>query len=238
MFLFRTSPRLEDCAFFGSLADCHCHILPGVDDGVGTPRESFLILEKYAALGISEVWFTPHIMEDVPNTTAALKQRFAELQSAYSGPIRLQLSAEYMLDHLFASRFDSNDLLPWGNGHDSVLVETSIFSAPQGFRTMLGKISAKGYNPVLAHPERYRYMDEDDYMQIRRQGVEMQLNLFSLVGMYGKDVQQKAETLLKKGLYSHLGTDLHSYNSLEWALKRRINRKTLELLNGLCTAKD
>ena len=47
--------------------DYHCHILPGVDDGFQDPEKSLEQLRIYEASGIREVWFTPHIMEDVPN---------------------------------------------------------------------------------------------------------------------------------------------------------------------------
>lgn len=80
--------------------DWHSHILPGVDDGVQTVEEALQILAEYERLGIREVWLTPHIMEDIPNTTALLRERFIELQALYIGPIILHLAAENMLDNL------------------------------------------------------------------------------------------------------------------------------------------
>ena len=47
--------------------DCHCHLLPGVDDGVRELHETLKILERWKSLGVKEVWLTPHIMEDIPN---------------------------------------------------------------------------------------------------------------------------------------------------------------------------
>ena len=96
--------------------DWHCHVLPGVDDGVRTMAEALEVLEEYGRRGVAEVWLTPHIMEDIPNTTAALRERFSELQAAYSGPVRLHLAAENMLDSLFEERLESGDLLPLGPG--------------------------------------------------------------------------------------------------------------------------
>ena len=84
MWPFRRRPTLEESGFFQGFTDWHSHILPGVDDGVQTLEESLRVLEEYERLGVREVWLTPHIMEDIPNTTAHLRQRFEELQAAYS----------------------------------------------------------------------------------------------------------------------------------------------------------
>ena len=95
------------------------------------------------------------IMEDMPNTTTHLWKRYAELQAAYSGRIKLHLASENMLDNLFEERLEKNDLLPLGESGDHLLVETSYFSPPMGLNNILLRIKAKGYYPILAHPERY-----------------------------------------------------------------------------------
>ena len=79
-----------------------------------TMEESLEILTKYDEWGVKEVWLTPHIMEDIPNTTDHLKERFKELQAAYKGNVLLRLASENMLDSLFEERLDKNDLLPIG----------------------------------------------------------------------------------------------------------------------------
>ena len=99
---------------FQGFTDWHSHILPGVDDGSANMEESLKILSGFEALGFSEVWLTPHIMEDFPNTTEELRSRFAELQESYNGPVKLHLASENMLDTLFAERLASRDFLPIG----------------------------------------------------------------------------------------------------------------------------
>lgn len=69
MWPFRKKQTLEEKGFFRGFIDWHCHILPAVDDGVQTMGEALQILEEYERLGVKEVWLTPHIMEDMPNTT-------------------------------------------------------------------------------------------------------------------------------------------------------------------------
>ena len=219
---------LAASGLFQGFTDCHCHILPGVDDGVGTMEESLAILSRYEQLGVCEVWLTPHIMEDMPNTTAALRQRFTELTAAYRGPVTLHLSAENMLDSVFNERFQADDLLPWGKEGNRLLVETSYYEAPANFHNMLQSIKSKGFFPILAHPERYRYMTPSDYRLLKEKGIELQLNLFSLFGMYSRRVKNNAEFLLEEGLYDYVATDLHAYDVLDSCLKEKISRKTIE----------
>lgn len=63
--------------------DWHCHILPGVDDGFQEVKKSLEMLCLYEGAGMRDVWFTPHIMEDVPNETTHLRQVFADFQKQY-----------------------------------------------------------------------------------------------------------------------------------------------------------
>ncbi|MDE7335811.1 MAG: capsular biosynthesis protein, partial [Muribaculaceae bacterium] len=110
-FLSKFFERSKSVSLDG-LTDWHSHILPGVDDGVETLEESLEILAGYEELGIRQVWLTPHIMEDLPNTPAKLRARFEQLCQAYSGPLKLHLAAENMIDNLFLQRLEADDLLP------------------------------------------------------------------------------------------------------------------------------
>ena len=101
--LFGRRRTLAEAGIFAGMTDWHSHILPGVDDGLESIGDSLEALREYEALGIREVWLTPHVMEDVPNTTEGLRERFAELRAAYGGPVELHLAAEYMMDSLFAA---------------------------------------------------------------------------------------------------------------------------------------
>lgn len=227
MWPFHKRVLLKDSGLLSGFTDCHSHILPGVDDGVETMDETLALLSRYEELGTGEVWLTPHIMEDVPNETATLRHRFSRLKAEYHGTIALRLSAEYMIDSLFHARLAGGDLLPWGKEQNRLLVETSCFGAPAGLHDLLREVASKGFYPMLAHPERYMYMSQSDYRQLLEIGVEFQLNLFSLLGMYGKEAQLKAEMLLKAEAYSYIGSDLHRFAALEHALKHRISTKNL-----------
>lgn len=221
MFGFRKRQTLAQSGFFRGFVDWHCHILPGVDDGVQTMDEALHILAAYERLGIREVWLTPHIMEDIPNPTARLWERFAELLAAYKGNVVLNLAAENMLDKLFEERLEQGDLLPLGKDGRHLLVETSYFNPPMGLDDILRRIQAKGYYPLLAHPERYIYMEENDYVRLKSMHIKFQLNLFSLMDLYGKEARKRAKELQSKGMYDYIGTDLHRITVLNNLLEKR-----------------
>lgn len=208
--LFEKQKTLLKSGILTGMTDWHSHILPGVDDGVQTMDEALEILRLYEQLGVKEVWLTPHIMEDIPNMTNSLRDRFKELGQTYNGTITLRLSAENMLDNLFAERLASNDVLPLGESGDRLLVETSYYTSPAQFLDILDEIMRHGYYPVLAHPERYLYMSHQDYEKLKKKGVYFQLNLASLLGFYGNPAKKQAEYLLEKGWLDLLGSDIHS----------------------------
>lgn len=233
MFFLRKKCTVSDSGLLSGFVDRHSHLLPGVDDGVQTMEESMQILSLYEQSGISEVWLTPHIMEDMPNRTKGLKERFAELNAAYQGTVTLHLAAENMLDNLFERRLEQNDLLPLGKDGTYLLVETSYFNPPMGLNNILLRIKAKGYVPVLAHPERYVYMEEDDYFRLKEMNVTFQLNLPSLAGAYGMSVQKKARLLLEKGLYDLCGMDIHSKAFLETFLQSKLTHNEISKIENM-----
>lgn len=212
---FQKKQTLAESGLLQGMTDYHSHLLPGVDDGVQTAEESLEILRLYEQLGIREVWFTPHIMEDIPNTTAGLRELFAQFQACYNGPIRLHLAAEYMLDNLFKERLAKQDLLSLGAEGNHLLVETSYFNPPMDLHGMMEKIKSAGFIPVLAHPERYTYMGEKEYRRLKESGVMFQSNLPSLTGSYGKQVLQKVRHFSVKGYTDIWGTDTHRLQVLK-----------------------
>ena len=221
MWPFTRKKSLLEAGVLRGWTDWHCHILPGVDDGIPTLEDSLEALRWYEAQGVEEVWLTPHVMEDIPNTPAQLRARFAELQAAYNGPITMHLAAENMLDPLFEESLEAGELLPMG---EVLLVETSYFNPPLDLDGMLKAIRKKGFQPLLAHPERYVYMDRRDYARLQDElGVAFQLNLPSLAGAYGPEVRKKAERLLAEGRYCRTGSDLHRLAAFRRAIETKLN---------------
>lgn len=233
--LFNRRRSLLESGLLKGAVDQHSHILYGLDDGVKTQEDSLAILRFLEEQGVSEVWFTPHVMEDVPNTTEGIRARFEELESVYRGGLRFHLAAEYMIDTLFEERLAARDLLTHGN--DTVLVETSAVAPPINLWELLETMRKAGYRPLIAHPERYRYMDKADYKRLHDMGCILQMNLPSIVGFYGESARERALDLLDKGWYSMVGSDCHRYRAIQAQyaareLKKDTLRKLAPLMGG------
>ena len=135
------------------------------------------------------------------------------------------------MDAAFTGKL-KGELLPLGKNH--LLVETSYMSPPVGLQEILMQVWNAGYLPVIAHPERYLYMDEKDYGQLKERGYSFQLNLMSLSGYYGPFPKAVSEKLLKQEMYDFVGTDLHHLARYQPLLdKLKLTRKQLDALGEL-----
>ncbi len=236
MFGFLKSKKtFADCGLLKGATDNHSHILWGLDDGVKTREETLSILAFLESLGLKTLWLTPHTMEDVPNTTEGLKARFDELRGVYHGTIELRLASEYMIDTLFEKRLEDRDLLT--HGRDTVLVETSTWAPPIDLWDILERMMKYGYRPMIAHPERYRYMTMEDYERLKEMGTVLQLNLPSILGSYGEGPRMKAQMLLDKGFYTMVGSDCHRSHAIKKQYSEiKMKESTLEQLKQLMLA--
>lgn len=218
--------NLREGGLLEGITDWHSHILPGVDDGFKEMEDSIKALHLMEKLGVKELWLTPHVMEDCPNETQQLRKRFEELKLEYDGSVKLHLGSENMMDSLFEERLEANDFLPIGEKGNHLLIETSYYNPPMNMTSILEQVKQKGYFPVLAHPERYQYMDMEDYKRLKEMGVIFQANYFSILGAYGQTAMRKLEELLKKGMIDVMGSDLHRYRVLEALIEKSPRKKT------------
>lgn len=189
----------------------HSHLLPGVDDGFPDFEKTMEGLAMLKELGYSKVKMTPHFMREYQeNTRTAIETKYQEflVQAGDSLSLELSLGGEYMLDSCFMDRFEEG-FLTLDKGGSLVLCETSYMNADSMAREMVYKIMLKGYQPVIAHPERYNYASMSLYNRWKERDYLLQLNLLSLAGAYGPPTKAKARQLLKAGMYDYVGTDLH-----------------------------
>ena len=132
--IFKSKYNLINSGLMKGMTDIHSHVLPGVDDGSPDINTSLSLLRYMESIGLREVWLTPHIMEDYPTLNKKLQQQFDVLKAAYSGPLNLRLSSEYMMDAAFTNKLDG-EVLPLGSSH--LLVETSYMYPPPGLLDIL-----------------------------------------------------------------------------------------------------
>lgn len=206
--IFSRKKQILQTGLLEGMVDVHCHLLPGVDDGVQTEEEALAAFQALSAMGGNSFYLTPHVMEDLPgNNRSFLLDRFEQLKSMLPADVQVKLAAEYMLDAGFTSHREEG-YLTMGNDR-LVLVETSYLSAPPDLDVILFELVMNGYLPLIAHPERYVYMEREKYVRLKEYGYKFQLNLLSLSGFYGKQAFEKSRSLLKEGLYDYVGSDFH-----------------------------
>lgn len=215
--------------------DMHSHLLPGIDDGVPTVEEAVAVAKALSSLGYRRLITTPHIMERYPNTTEIIQEKYLIVKEAIEKadvPVEIFAAAEYFMDDNFAALVKNNDLLTLDE-HGHVLVEMSFLHPPLPLQQYLFDLQTRGYTPVLAHPERYPFYHGklDEYQALKAAGCRFQVNILSITGHYGPDVQQAAQLLLKNKLVDYLGTDAHRLRhaqTLRAALRSGHLEKTLK----------
>jgi tyrosine-protein phosphatase YwqE len=224
----------------GLRCDMHSHLIPGIDDGSPDLETSISLIRGLMDLGYKKIITTPHVNADIfRNTPAIIGAGQAELTGELERQgidIQLSAAAEYLMDDRFVQMLENDE--PLLTLQDRlVLVELSFAVPALNLKEILFQLQLKGYQPVLAHPERYLYFSANKawYEQLRDAGCLFQLNLMSFSGHYGRESQQLAEYLVKKRYVDLLGTDLHHAGHLEVLSQSvRIHRAVEELmLTGL-----
>ena len=196
--------------------DCHCHILPEIDDGAWCLEASVDLARRQVAWGFERAVCTSHrayLYRNTPDTMNRACDRLREALAQRGIPLELVPSMEYrLIPETWPETLENSWLMPWEGNH--ILIELPISDG-----TKIGNIVPKdevkrlldmGYQPVLAHPERYLYLSIENYIGLKEAGCLFQRNVGSIEGLYGQAVSVRAESLLSDGLYDMLGTDLHN----------------------------
>lgn len=201
------------------LVDFHCHVIPGVDDGAADVDQGLAALQAFRDQGVGTVVATPHLDASVTERTELLSGRLAafdaglaelEASLADSGlDIRLERGTELKLDAPEPRFGDDRVRLA---GTRFVLVEFVGFQVPPYGARQLASIRDEGWLPILAHPERYRGLEQafDRAFAWREAGAYFQLNAGSLTGYYGPEVEKAARRMLELGWADYLASDYHS----------------------------
>ena len=198
--------------------DFHNHILPGIDDGAKDTSDSSNLRAAIQELGFEKSIYTPHIYTEIhPNTPKTISNAYSTLfeNKTFSNAFKNDTyAAEYMIDENFKNAIHSNNPLLCIKDK-KVLIEFSTLQLPFFAEETIFNLRLLGYTPIIAHPERYNYMYKNansglTFNQLKDMGCEFQLNLLSLVGMYGDLSKDISIHLLKNNLYDYAATDVHN----------------------------
>lgn len=221
MGIFSKSKKINGKANLSLLkTDMHSHLLPGIDDGSPDIKTSLELIRGMMELGYSKLITTPHIMWDMyKNTREIILEKLELLQAAVRAEglnVEINVAAEYFLDDYVEKLVQNNEPLLTVSGK-MVLVEFSMAHPSMSLKGILFNMQMQGYQPIIAHPERYIYLERNKefYEELKDIGCLFQCNLLSLTGHYGKTQQDIAQYLIKKGYYELLGTDLHHARHLD-----------------------
>lgn len=220
----------------GLACDMHSHLIPGIDDGSRDLEMSLRLIRGLMELGYRRIITTPHINQDIyPNNSSNIGEGrvvVADELRRQGLSIEFRAAAEYILDDHFMRALETGE--PFLTLKDNlILVELSFVLPSINLKEILFELQLKGYQPVLAHPERYLYFGANKgwYDQLKDAGCLFQLNLLSLRGHYGRDSQRLAEYLIRKKYVDLLGTDLHHEKHLELLNDQKIFNTVARLLD-------
>ena len=248
----KTSPVNLD---WGISVDMHNHLLPSIDDGAQDMNQSQQLIAALQLLGFTDLVPTPHIASGLyVNDHATIETAFHGIHTYLSentnikldlpndpqatpvplAPLLKGFAAEYMIDDYFEKLMEQR-LICYPNTtlKNYVLIEFSYLGLPFGWHETIFALRKQGYQPILAHPERYTYLKPDVLLdKLASTGLLFQLNLLSLGGYYGKEIKANARFFLQEGLYSFAGTDVHHINHITTLQRMKLDHSIAELLQN------
>lgn len=197
------------------MTDVHSHILFGIDDGSRTISESVELLKKLKSVGFNNVILTPHFILDSTynsnyESNIKIYNELKERLISENIDINIYLGNEIFIDKNVPTLLEKN-IITSLNGTKYVLVEFPMHNKLLNIEDMLYEIRSRGYEVVIAHPERYDAFKEDYSIvdTLREDGFLFQSNYSSILGYYGKDSIKLLKYMLKRHYIDFLGTDIH-----------------------------
>lgn len=190
------------------MIDLHCHLLPGVDDGSRSVKQSVDVLRRMQEAGITAVCLTPHhssgrVAGGIP---AAHDAAFAALSAEAPDGIALSRGVELMLDRSVSPELREQPGLTLA-GTRYILVEFPRLAAAPAVANALQQITQLGLVPVLAHPERYSGCSPGAVRRWKAAGAVMQVDAPTLLSGRGRG--RRARELVALGLADIMAADNH-----------------------------
>ena len=193
------------------MIDLHSHILPEQDDGAQSLRDSLEMARMAVESGVTAMVATPHCAGGRSREVYSAWRLLREALEENGVPLKLLLGMEIFGTPDTARMLEEKKLFTL-NGSRYPLVEFSFRSDGEEETGILRSICRAGYRPLVAHPERYAYVQEDPELINRwhRMGCLFQVNRGSLLGRFGRREQRMAVELVDRGFATVIASDAHS----------------------------
>ncbi len=192
------------------MIDIHTHIIPLVDDGSKSLEESLMLLRDSVEQGITDIICTPHHNVSYSSNLEKLQKRFEELKQKVSEvgiPIKLYLGQEIFVDDDIKEKLKNKKVLTLNNSK-YVLLEFDC-STQCDIEEVVYELRTLGYIPIIAHVERYPYVDLQTVFDIRKIGGLIQVNADSIVGKNKRYFGRRVKKMLNNGSVDIISSDIH-----------------------------
>jgi protein-tyrosine phosphatase len=234
------------------MIDIHCHILPEIDDGAESIETSLKMLKIAEDDGTKTIIATPHYytgMYEVAYNDIINHVKFLN-EKAKKNNINIEiLPGQEVFLNKYTINLYKQGVIGTLNNTKYMLVELPFDEIPKNALDILYELKILGITPILAHPERYLYIVKKHSIanQFIEEGCLFQLNSGSINGLFGKDVQKTAETILRHRMYHFVSSDAHTINKRCPGLKKsfdtilQIDKELVKMLENnveMCIMND
>lgn len=220
------------------MIDIHSHILPGVDDGSKDMEMSMEMAKIYVENNIKKVIATPHYIEGIKNTS--LKTNKLVLNKLIKNLRQEEIDLEVFLGNEVMISFNiikdlKENKISTLNGTKYILIELPMFDIPIYTHDMIYELSIRGYQPIIAHPERNSLIGENPnlLLELIEDGALAQLNIGSIEGQFGNRIKRNAEILLEYNMIHFVSTDAHRSN-----MRTPDVKNSLRILKNIVSKED
>ncbi len=193
------------------MIDFHSHILPNIDDGSRSLNETIHILKEAQKAGFTKIISTSHYIDGYYEANEDQRAKLLnEVKENFQG-MELYLGNEIYITNQMTELLSEKKASTINNSK-YVLFELPMNTKAMDVKEVVFRLMEKGYVPIIAHPERYKYVKENiEYVrELADMGVLFQSNYGSSIGMYGKKAQKTQKKLLEEGLIQFFGSDVHT----------------------------
>lgn len=201
------------------MIDIHSHVIPAVDDGSANVEETFEMIKEAKNAGFTDIILTSHFLlnhyETETNELIFWKNKLQEVLDKQGININLHSGMEIYISNQMEDLIRNKRLLTLANSR-YMLIELPMGSTIQYLDHVLYLLESLGIKPIIAHPERYKYVQDnpDIVQEYKDKGALIQCNYASVLGIYGNSAKKAVKKILKSGYVDFLGSDCHKQNQI------------------------